>query len=174
MLTVACAWQVSCGEPLPPAMRQLGMAVLTHQYVNVYWSTERGGFMLAHGYGNGGQPLRSDAHMNALPWVKAEVWCPRGEADADGRRFFTRAAAGADKGLLVSLRPYPSMARTVWSVDGLDGLSWRGDHAAWRSAYFSHFKHDDGSAAIALNVGDLAQARAYRLHRALNANSHQQ
>ena len=174
MLTAACAWQVSCGEPLPPAMHQLGMAVLTHQYVNVYWSTEMGGFMLAHGYGNGDQPLRSDAHMYALPWVKAEVWCPLGEADADGRRFFTRAAAGADKGLLVSLRPYPSMARTVWSVDGLDGPSCRGDHAAWRSAYFSHFKHDDGSAAIALNVGDLAQARAYRLHRALNANSHKQ
>ena len=88
-----------------------------------------------------------------LPWAGVEVWVP----ESNGR-FHPAAENGSEKGLLVCTKPWPSMARTAWGcADELGAPGWRGDVAAFTDAYYSSFVHADGTRALALSLGDLAQ-----------------
>jgi acrylyl-CoA reductase (NADPH) / 3-hydroxypropionyl-CoA dehydratase / 3-hydroxypropionyl-CoA synthetase len=130
-----------CAEPVSPAIQELGMDLLTPNYINSYWATEHGGIVLTHFFGNRDFPLRADAHTFALPWVFADVWASERALDVGGRvRHEHRRAAIGEKGELVISRPYPYLARTIWGdAENIGRPGWRGDLERFKQIYFDRW-----------------------------------
>ncbi|MDB4980573.1 MAG: acs [Myxococcales bacterium] len=154
-----------CAEPVSPSIQQLGMDLLTPQYLNSYWATEHGGIVLTHFHGNDDFPLRADAHTFPLPWVFADVWAVTATFDVQTEsgarvRHEHRRAALEEKGELVITRPYPYLARTVWGDGARVGTpAWRGDLRRFTEIYFDRWSEtgsDGRRVAWAYTQGDYA------------------
>ncbi len=147
-----------CAEPTSPKLQQFGMDNICANYINSYWATEHGGIILTHFFGVEDQPLKSDTHASALPWVFADVWIPIPEAsdEVKGPRKY-RAAKPGEKGEIVITRPYPYLARTIWGdVEAFGSAGWKGAIDRFRETYFSHWLGANGETVSAYTQGDFA------------------
>jgi acrylyl-CoA reductase (NADPH)/3-hydroxypropionyl-CoA dehydratase/3-hydroxypropionyl-CoA synthetase len=155
-----------CAEPTSPSVQAFGMANVTAQYINSYWSTEHGGITWTHFYGNPDYPLNADAHAYPLPWIVGDVWVEDEAAGGEGAPFLRAGEAGAawrraavgEKGEIVIAAPYPYLARTIWGdvanfrvEDGRVAPGWRGDAERWAAGYWRRWR-----GAWAYTQGDFA------------------
>ncbi len=125
-----------CAEPVSPSIQKLSMELITPQYINSYWSTEHGGIVLTHFYGNEDFKLLPDAHTYPLPWIHADVWV--GQEGSALSEY--RVADFEEKGEIVITQPYPYLARTIWGdAENLGKPGWKGDAERFVNIYYKHW-----------------------------------
>jgi acrylyl-CoA reductase (NADPH) / 3-hydroxypropionyl-CoA dehydratase / 3-hydroxypropionyl-CoA synthetase len=150
-----------CAEPTSPAVQQFGMDLMTPQYINSYWSTEHGGIVWTHFFGNTDFRLQADARTFPLPWVFGDVWVSEG-TDEHGKAI-PRSVGFEEKGEIVITRPYPYLARYIWGDEANFGLdNWKGDGDRYVDTYWGKWK-----GTLAYTQGDFAmkyEDESFSLH----------
>eukprot|EP00930_Biecheleria_cincta_P000858 TRINITY_DN102051_c0_g1_i1.p1 TRINITY_DN102051_c0_g1~~TRINITY_DN102051_c0_g1_i1.p1 ORF type:complete len:1248 (-),score=200.62 TRINITY_DN102051_c0_g1_i1:377-4084(-) len=159
-----------CAEPVSSAVQQFAMDTICPNYINSYWATEHGGIAFSRIFNDASQPLKSDAHTWAMPWVAADVYQydEKSKPAEPTGIWKAKSATRGEQGEIVCTAPYPYMFRFVFGdVENLQKPGWVGDRNAMLAKYWRQTEVDGKPKSWIYVQGDFAikyNDDSYTLH----------